>query len=911
MDAIFCDAPDTFLPRRNSAARMRRRLPGLEWGAGPALRGGWFGCTDFEKADGSRMLVGMRAFFVSHTHWDREWYRTFEDFRSRLVDSVDRVLDLCTADPGYRFLLDGQIIALEDYAEIRPQRVGELRARIDEGRIAIGPWYVQPDSLLPAGEAHIRNLLRGRAAGEAFGRVSRIAYTPDSFGHPDQFPQLMAGFGMRAFVYWRGHGDEIDQLPAEWCWTAPDGTGLLACHLGQGYFSAALDSINDLNEVAEGVAGRAGELAERTRSGAILLMNGIDHQAPDPRSRELARGVEKRVGFSVERALLEDFVDAVEASDSDRPEWSGELLGARIAPLLPGVWSTRSWIKLANRRAESELTGWAEPFAALSAQLGGPDESPALDRAWRGLLPNQAHDSICGCSRDEVHEEMRARLESARELAWQTSARALAYLSGNLERRPPWSVDWDLAIFNPSPHPRTDRVRVPLDPHPWMTSSPHPAEMLHPLLTLDPAETHYRVEGRPARILPAQTGRVTFVPDRPGMDVEFVAEDVPAFGWKRVRLRRSEEPVIEGREFVAAGSPEASIGSDDLQVSVERQGTLHVRIGGREFKGLLEVEDVGDRGDSYDFDPLGDSDVSILGVEVERHLHPSGIDQLSIRRRLSLPLEIASDRKQRSSERVEIELLAQVKLAVGIPRIDLDIAVENRARDHRLRLLFPLAESVNEFLAETTFGIATRSPGPRADSDWVQRAPPTFPHQGFIQAGGLGLVAPGLPEAELAPYGEGHAIALTLLRCVGSLSRPDLMSRPGPAGPGTATPGAQCPGRLEARLALLAPGDLRAARDFELGLRGVPCGDEAPLAPGEPGFELSPPELMLSALKPAESGGGMIVRILNPGSQPRDADPRLLGRPLAGSPVRLDESADPRSDSRKMPGYGLRSWRVG
>ena len=93
----------------------------------------------------------MRAFLVSHTHWDREWYRTFQAFRARLVDAVDRVLELCAADPGYRFLLDGQSIALEDYAAIRPGRVAELRARIAEGRLAIGPWYVQPDSFLPAG----------------------------------------------------------------------------------------------------------------------------------------------------------------------------------------------------------------------------------------------------------------------------------------------------------------------------------------------------------------------------------------------------------------------------------------------------------------------------------------------------------------------------------------------------------------------------------------------------------------------------------------------------------------------------------------------------------------------------------------------------------------------------------------
>src|SRR5438045_7395928 len=93
------------------------------------------------------------AFLVSHTHWDREWYRTFQSFRARLVDLVDRVLDLVAEDPGFRYLLDGQTIIVEDYLEIRPGRRADLEAACRAGRIAIGPWYVQPDSLLPSGEA--------------------------------------------------------------------------------------------------------------------------------------------------------------------------------------------------------------------------------------------------------------------------------------------------------------------------------------------------------------------------------------------------------------------------------------------------------------------------------------------------------------------------------------------------------------------------------------------------------------------------------------------------------------------------------------------------------------------------------------------------------------------------------------
>ncbi|NOX44507.1 MAG: hypothetical protein GXO72_02055, partial [Caldiserica bacterium] len=72
---------------------------------------------------------------VPHTHWDREWYLPFEEFRWWLVGAIDRLLDLCDRDPDYRFMLDGQVIALLDYLEIRPEREERLRELIREGRI--------------------------------------------------------------------------------------------------------------------------------------------------------------------------------------------------------------------------------------------------------------------------------------------------------------------------------------------------------------------------------------------------------------------------------------------------------------------------------------------------------------------------------------------------------------------------------------------------------------------------------------------------------------------------------------------------------------------------------------------------------------------------------------------------------
>src|SRR5690349_16002328 len=156
----------------------------------------------------------FRFLVVPHTHWDREWYVPFEVFRLRLGAVVDGVLDTLEDDPSFTsFTLDGQAIVLEDYLDVRPEQGARLRALLAAGRLEAGPWYVLPDELLVGSEALVRNLLLGRRVCRRFGiEPSTAGYEPDSFGHTSQLPQVLAGFGLRTFLFSRGLGDELDDL---------------------------------------------------------------------------------------------------------------------------------------------------------------------------------------------------------------------------------------------------------------------------------------------------------------------------------------------------------------------------------------------------------------------------------------------------------------------------------------------------------------------------------------------------------------------------------------------------------------------------------------------------------------------------------------------------------------------------
>src|SRR3970282_515037 len=142
---------------------------------------------------------------VSHTHWDREWYLTFQQFRLKLVHLIDNLLALLDADPDFRhFMLDGQTIVLDDYLLMRPERAVAIRAHVQNGRLLIGPWHILPDEFLVSPEATIRNLLQGERTARQFGPKMMVGYTPDPFGHIGQLTQILRGFGIEMAVLQRG-----------------------------------------------------------------------------------------------------------------------------------------------------------------------------------------------------------------------------------------------------------------------------------------------------------------------------------------------------------------------------------------------------------------------------------------------------------------------------------------------------------------------------------------------------------------------------------------------------------------------------------------------------------------------------------------------------------------------------------
>jgi alpha-mannosidase len=356
---------------------------------------------------------GFRYLVVPHTHWDREWYLPFEQFRLRLGAIVDGVLDTLESDPSFTsFTLDGQAIVLEDYVDVRPENEARLRALLAAGRLEVGPSYMLPDEILVGGEPLVRNLLLGRRVCRRFGvEPSGAGYLPDSFGHPAQLPQILAGFGIRTFLFSRGMGDEIEEVGVVFRWRA--GTDeVVACQMLPHYDNfARLTWYHDAEERLRAIVEHFGEAVLHAGGDEIVLANGSDHLPIEPELPEILAGLERTFGANFRIGRYDEHTPAPDGL----PVHEGELVGSRLQNVLRGVNSARIYLKQANERAERRVLSIETAAALRTLREAAPYPAADLQLAWRDLLRNHPHDSICGCSCDEVHRDMLVRYE---QLDW-------------------------------------------------------------------------------------------------------------------------------------------------------------------------------------------------------------------------------------------------------------------------------------------------------------------------------------------------------------------------------------------------------------------------------------------------------------------------------------------------------------
>jgi alpha-mannosidase len=850
-------------------------------------------------------MTSRHVAIVPHTHWDREWYEPYQSFRMKLVELLDTLIPLMEDDPSYaRFMLDGQMAVVDDYLEVRPENEARLRALTASGRISVGPWYILMDEFLVSGETIVRDLEMGLERGADFGGVMEVGYLPDMFGHVAQMPQILRLAGFDDAVLWRGVGSAVTK--SGFFWEGPDGSVVRTELLPVGYGNGAA-----LPEDPTALVRRVSDHIEEVRPylfDELLLMNGSDHLHPQPflgATVAAANAAQDDLLFEV--TTLPDYLSRVPREGLEH--WSGELRSGFRANVLMGVTSNRVDVKRANFLAEHEIEHRAEPLAALFLPLRDYP-SRLLHLAWREMIRNSAHDSICACSVDEVVDAVLHRYSEAEQIGAGVSRRALKALAASLPDAGPTIVNLshrrragviELVITGDEVDLTSAQVlsestgfpgEMKLDANTvrtvlgllqgpkiendaWIqevTVSDEP-DGLHLSLLIGPEE----VPGVP--IAEAKQDVYTALGARPEAMVHMKmvqpkirrilarSGEIPGYGWAPFTpapLSNPSSAISEGSVTLTNGLLTVAIDPDD--------GTFSING----VPGYGRLVDGGDLGDSYNYSPPSQDSIvdrpTSVTVEVSEegpvratativatYEIPAAVDEDSGRRTGSVPLEV----------RTELSLLADD----GALRVVTSFM--NLGRDHRLRVHLPLPSPADHSEAECAFGTVRR--GLVAEGRFDELGLPTFPSRRFVRAGGLTVVHEGLNEYELVGIADGTAteIALTLVRSTGMLSRLGMKYRPLPAGPLTPVEGLQLVGRtIESRYAIsLDHADPYAiAEDVLLPLESIGSRGGGSLPTSGSGLEIEGAEV--SSLR--RHDGNLEVRLFNPSEE--EASVKIPGR---------------------------------
>jgi mannosylglycerate hydrolase len=774
-----------------------------------------------------------------------------------LVDVVDEVLAALEDDDRLRFTLDGQLATVDDYLEIRPEAEPRIRALVESGRLAIGPWQTLVDEFLVDGETIVRNLETGLARAAELGGTMPVGYLPDMFGHVAQMPQILRSAGIETAVVWRGVPSAVGFH--RFVWESPDGSSVVAEYLPGGYGNAAHEQDPDA-------------LEERYRrwfgSDDILGMVGTDHM---PLVRDLPAGA--RVG-----TLAEYLADAT--LQHSVTKWRGEMRSAARANLLPGVVSARIDLKAACSRAERGLERYAEPLQTL---YGDDEPEPFLREAWKRMFQNAAHDSICGCSADDVSAQVLVRYAEAEQIARELTDRAVRTIAANVPRGA-------FAIVNPSPWDRTDFVELELVvPDDWEgvalelpDGTQVPTQKLRreqPLLwetTLVGAEVPVavarRLHGRELfgryvngyRV--ADSRAVLEVGDEPDpewLDVEQLMQDLSvatADGTWDLKV------VARPKRTVVAAVPAPPLGWTSVR-PVRVSGTVPETCPAPTIvPRLVRGKDFGD---SYNYAPPED-DVLIDTPVAERR---ETIEDGPLRRVDVLHRTYVWDGH-------EVETRTRLEQRAHEPFLRVRVEFDNPCDDQRVRMHVPLREPARTSLAEGQFAIVERGREPEGGYGEVALA--TYPASAFVAAGGVVLLLEHVTEYELLD----EELALTVLRSTGLISRDDNRYREDPAGPSLPIPAAQLRGPWSfsfAYLPSIAEDVLGAADQFRLPfLTGAGTGATAELASGA-GPSIEGHGIVLTSLRP---GGARLVN-----ESPHAVEASFAGRKMRFEPWQIQTTA--------------------
>ncbi|CAH6940327.1 alpha-mannosidase [Vibrio chagasii] len=843
-------------------------------------------------------MTTSRVHITPHMHWDREWYFTTEESRILLVNNMEEIMNRLESDPEYKYyVLDGQTAVLEDYFAIKPENTERVKALVEAGKLIIGPWYSQTDTMQVSGESIVRNMMYGIRDCMKFGDAMKIGYLPDSFSMSSQLPMIYNGFDITRAMFWRGCSERHGTNKTEFLWQSNDGSEVTAQVLPLGYAIGKY-----LPQDEEGLRARLDKyfpvLEKPSVTKDILLPNGHDQM---PIQKDIFEVMDKLREIYPDREFsmsrYEEVFEKVEAARDQLDTIKGEFNDGKYMRVHRTISSTRMDIKLIHAEIENKIVNILEPLASIAWTLGFEYHHGLIEKMWKESMKNHAHDSIGCCCSDKVHAEILNRYILADDMA----TNLIHFYKRKIVDHMPDREGCDkLAMFNLSPYEREEVVNTTITIRAQEFSifdeNENPVEyFIRDKRQIDPGKVDRQI--------------VHYGNYDPFMEFDIqIKRTVPAMGFTTLHIQGNEKGAVK-----VAERKDYLLENEYYRINVNDNATLTIFDKETEqvFDQVLRLEDGSDDGDEYDYSPSRQEWLLYSDeFPVETSIDHQGFQSVAnIALRMNVPANLA-EREERTGQNGFIEAQCQVVLKQGSRRIEVRMELDNQADDHRVRVLVPTPFVSETVVADNQFGCITRPTNDPAmavweEEKWKEAPVPVYQLMNFaaLENGkaGMAIMSNGLREFEvIASQGDDNrdTFALTLFRGIGVLGKEELLLRPGrPSGIKIPTPDSQVRGKLVCEFTLcgfsgnhIDANIMAQARD---NVTQIECYNKIPynamkLNVGEQNLPMNFSLLskqqagaVLSVLKKAEDEDALIMRVYNPAETGSVSDSISFTQPVS------------------------------
>lgn len=724
---------------------------------------------------------------VFHTHWDREWYYSVDTYNLRLLKVIRRIKELIHTKQIDYFVLDGQVKVIEDYFSLvdKDER-NEVINLIKSGRLIIGPWYVLSDEFLVSGESLIRNLEMGIKISKEIYNYQNIGYLPDTFGHVSQMPQILKKFGIEQAILWRG------VLPKDtfFNWESGSKDQVFVVFLKEGYYQPIIDQ----DDYQQRMKSFIEKYRDFSKYHNILLTNGGDHLVPAKNDiPEHINQLKKIHSIEIEMTNYEKYIESIHDKESYETI-VGELRDNANIYVLPNVLSTRYSIKKRNQEIEDSMK-ILEGLIARNHLFSEYENQTVIDQIWKQILMNHPHDSICGCSIDDVHREMDVRFTKIKHqidgLIKEEYLKIGTYtdtINNNSLETSIFDDDTRFNLYNSSLR-RINEIRT-------IKLFLNKENQLCDQFIVSDGTIDYStviINKEEKRIFESPLDSAPQFKTGFEYEVAFRVKDLKGLSNKNYFLK-SGEPI----DLVQEESK--SIENSLIKLNVEDDGSITVfdKFRKKTYQNLNTFYSSLDQGDEYNYSKPSHDTVSLPKLKAVHSKKSDLYQELNIVMELEIPSSLMN-RNQGSLELVTNTINCKVKIYKDNPTLYLSVKYTNHAKDQRTRVVFDLQEKINHHYSDTAFDIVKRTV--REEEFLAEKHKEVKvvvdPSLSLITTdNGFTFHHLGMQEYQIVRK-DHDFLEVTMLRSVGRISMDDLNSRGGGAGPSMHTPDAQMIGSYD------------------------------------------------------------------------------------------------------------------